>query len=686
MGVASVLKTTLIVPRSSLPNIARDLADFEWFHPLESDATSLDPNIEMLASRARKIFTELDDLVRALEIQMEPGLLESLARGYSIGKEEFQARNWEELITKLENQAVPLLESFREKLEQIEKLTKSLAEERRLLETLNLISSFSVNIEILTKLKRTHVVFSIVPTKDVKEIARSLLDQIVIDAPVGKTYSALLVIAPRTDAEKVDKILRSFEVKPLTIPTKAPQNPSDAYKIIAVSVSENESQLAKFQAGIEEESNRRKSEILALREGAQSSLVVLEKLRKPKGTKRLAVIEGYVPEEKSQEFKNRHSLLLHYMETPSYHTHHGRPTDAAPTLFKNHWLIKAFEAITLNQGPPRYGELDPTPIITLLFPIFYGMMFADFGQGLVLLFMGLVIIKRAPPSVRQWGTLIAAGGVSASIVGLLIGEFFGLKISQLPFAHDFKPLLHVELTGEEVLPAITQLLSISILLGILHIAIGLTLDVANAVRLRERIELITEKIPTLVMYFSGILFGLAFIGNGNSFVGLSASSVPLPLLATFAPLTVGAAISISLPIITASVLMIILGKPVATALGKLHGESIPMALVLGVIEFLLRVVEFLANTISYARLGILLLVHAALMFAVNLSWALGPAGFPIVVIGNIGVMVLEGMIVYIQDLRLHLYEWFTKFYQGTGSVFRKILPETTYFKVRWKRD
>jgi V/A-type H+-transporting ATPase subunit I len=92
----------------------------------------------------------------------------------------------------------------------------------------------------------------------------------------------------------------------------------------------------------------------------------------------------------------------------------------------------------------------------------------------------------------------------------------------------------------------------------------------------------------------------------------------------------------------------------------------------------------LANTISYARLAIMLLIHAALLLVVNML-----LGFPIYVVAaplvifNILIMLFEAVIVYIQDLRLHIYEFFTKFYQGTGMPFRNILPDGVRTKVRW---
>ena len=62
----------------------------------------------------------------------------------------------------------------------------------------------------------------------------------------------------------------------------------------------------------------------------------------------------------------------------------------------------------------------------------------------------------------------------------------------------------------------------------------------------------------------------------------------------------------------------------------------------------------------------------------------GLMGIPAAFAWNIAVMLIEGLIVYIQALRLHLYEWFTKFYEGTGELFQKLVPETRYVEIRWK--
>jgi V/A-type H+-transporting ATPase subunit I len=333
---------------------------------------------------------------------------------------------------------------------------------------------------------------------------------------------------------------------------------------------------------------------------------------------------------------------------------------------------KSFEKITENQGFPGGHEVDPTPLITFVFPVFFGMMFADFGHGLVVTVFSLILRSRKDRNIRAWGNIFLAAGISAMVFGILLGEVFGLDLGQIVPLPAFLPVVT---HGQGPLfyqanlnyAGVLQILTIALLIGIAHIITGLSLDIYQAVRSGEKFELLVEKIPTLVMYVSGLGFGLAFIQANFSFNILG---TPLGLISTIVVLAVA--------------IEVIVWKGVATIMGRIHEESVPMAFVGGLIELLVKISEFLSNTISYARLGILLLVHAALLLALNKFFALPvyEAIVPVVIF-NIMIMVLEGLIVYIQDLRLHLYEFFTKFYEGYGTPFRKLLPDRVRTKVAW---
>jgi len=117
-----------------------------------------------------------------------------------------------------------------------------------------------------------------------------------------------------------------------------------------------------------------------------------------------------------------------------------------------------------------------------------------------------------------------------------------------------------------------------------------------------------------------------------------------------------------------------------------HGKDEGGGMVGIIVEVIMvRIIEMLSNTISYSRLGIMLLVHAALLVTVNESFAHG-GGYAVLIGGNIGVMMIEGLIVYIQTIRLHLYEWFPKWYIGDGQEFKKIVPKMLYSNFIWKEN
>ena len=176
---------------------------------------------------------------------------------------------------------------------------------------------------------------------------------------------------------------------------------------------------------------------------------------------------------------------------------HEKNIPETPTLFSNKRLIRSFQFVTMNQGAPTYGEIDPTPIISIIFPIFYGIMFGDLGHGLVLILAGLLLYRRGNDSIKGWGVMFALAGISASIVGIMIGEAFGFSFGHL-FHISGYPLIHLIEHGSFNTESVVTLLQISFLLGITHIIIGLVLNIINGIKEKEYTEIIVEKIPKII--------------------------------------------------------------------------------------------------------------------------------------------------------------------------------------------
>jgi V/A-type H+-transporting ATPase subunit I len=676
LGVAQLSKVTVIAPRSDYQNVLTDLAKFEEFHLVKDKAPAFDPATEELAIRAVRLYAQLDQVVRDLGIPLKPGMLDFIFRGAEIPQTTYSARDWESLLAKAELEAEPILAEIKKYQNMLAQLQKEESDRAELLSTLEAVSNISTDLGLASKLTRMRVFLAIADKKILPELQKSLVDVIFLYQPVGQDRALVFIASTATEFSKVDKAVRVFELKPLVLPPNLPQSPTDAYKELTEDLKTVSQQRAETEQQLEKVKVENEDKLLALREIAQSANVVLDEVRSSGGLKRVAAISGFIPADRESEFTKDFGEWMVAVDRPHVDHEHSD----LPVLMRNPGPTKAFELITENQGFPGHAEVDPTPLVAFVFPIFYGMMFGDLGHGIVVSAFSLLLLRAKDASLRSWGLIFLTAGISASVFGFLFGEFFGFDfklIIQKP------PLLElVDRTGAQPTlssNAVYTLLIIALLIGMVHLTLAMSLGIVKKIKEHETAELLLDSIPSLVMYISGIFFALSFIGANFVLSNILTSTNPVPGLG-IQTATLGL---ISMVVVLSSVIVIALGKGIATILHKWHETSVADAFIGGVIEVLVKVAEFLSNTISYARLAILLFVHASLLIALNLFTQWGVVGFVPIAILNIFIILLEGMIVYIQDLRLHLYEFFTKFYEGTGSPFRKLLPQRIRTKINW---
>ena len=431
--------------------------------------------------------------------------------------------------------------------------------------------------------------------------------------------------------------------------------------------------------------------LLSLYESSKIAKDVLEVTRKPGGTENFAVIQGYIPVKMERRFETLTKSYLSLTE-PAYLD--SDPNNQLPTLLVNNRYTKTFEVITETQGIPSPGEVDPTPIIAFVWPVFYGLMFADFGHGLLLFGLGMFLRYRANGNLKTWATLLAASGAAATIAGIGVGEMFGYHLLELNFfGYVLEPLdglvgaLNVsQLTFDQVV----NILKVSVAIGIVHLLMAMILKLRADILDRNKLAVMTHDIPYIIQFLAVVALILAAIGSGYDIIGMFGISgvthdEPVPWLTYLFGdwVTVELVAKAAPPIIIATAGIMIYGGKKEQELAAKHGHEEGGGLMGIVIEVLLvRIIEILSNVISYTRLGIMLLVHSALLVTVNQSYDTG-GGLAVLIGGNIGIMLIEGLIVYIQDIRLHLYEWFPKWYKGEGVEFKKLIPKKVYSNVVW---
>ncbi len=698
MPEAKLSKVTLIMPRSEASEAVSKVSELEWFHPIKRDSKHTNPDIADLLLRAQKTFQSIDDIVRSLEIPVEVGIMETMFRGPPKFDTKFSIDSIEELIERLEAEAKPLVDEINSLIEEFDRVKKELDENSTLMEAVKVVSSISIQLDRLNQFKHFYSAMFVVDTKDVDEIVRSLEGISIIRMPLNEVNTALIVIGTKDDAEKIIKVLRSFDKQPFTIPQHLPQTPSEAFALSSSKVDELKEKKKELEYNITKLKANVRTKITSLHEASRVAKDILDVMRKPAGTRNFAVIQGYIPAKMEEKLRRLVNKWVCVTEDPS-------EKDKVPVLLNNPTYIKTFEVVTETQGIPKHKEIDPTPIIAFVWPVFYGLMFGDLGHGILLFLLGMLFRVRGLGNLRRWGTLVAASGVGSAVAGLGTGEFFGFHIEEFTILHMiFAPLIDAHIIGimsvaELSFEQVSKILEISIAVGIGHISMAFILKIIKDFKEGKKIEGGMIGIPTLIMYGAVVSLILAAIGAGYDVIGMFGVTErvhhePVPWLTPIGGdwVNVEVVAKAGVPVLMACMAIIIIGHMKEEKRLKAEGKHEEGAGMVGIVMevVLIKLIEMLSNTISYSRIAIMLLVHVILLVTVNQGFEAlmegGNAGGAIVMLvgGNIGIMMIEGLIVYIQTIRLHLYEWFPKWYEGSGTQFRKIVPKIIYSSITWR--
>ena len=686
------------MPRSETPEIVSRLTEFEWFHKIDSTSETVTPEVDDILLKAQQTFQEIDEVIKGLEIPREVGMLEILFKGTVFKKQNQELDELEKMVDEIAKKAPGIIGAPAKLLKQQEEYKKEISDYTTLKETLEVVKKLNIDLTGFGLMKQFYTNLFIVQTKDIDEIKKTLDDATFNQYPLNtKEESALMIIADVANLEKILKVMRSFNANPFSIPENVEQVPTKAYATAELKIKEFEEKHKKVTKEIAKMIAKIRQDILTLHERASVAKDVLELLRKPGGTKNFAVVQGYIPKKMEKKFKETTGKWMSVVEDVS----DPELSKKRPTLFDNKIFVRTFEVITQSQGIPKKGEADPTPMIALMWPIFYGLMFADVGHGLLLMGLGLVFKLKGQGNLSRWGMLIAISGAAAAIAGVGTGEAFGFHIDHIqPFEglleeggalYSISWLVGVISVAELNFEQVIMILKVSLFLGIIHIVWAFLLHIKKLAKEGKKTTMFTEAIPNVTLYGGIVVIMMCAIGSGydvmNMYSKIHTEAVPWVTVFLGDWAQVWIITRIAGVIVIASIVVMMIGglKHI-----KAHPEeggspaNVFMEVLLG------KSVECLAHTISYARLGIMLLVHAALLLTVNNSFvSLGgvesPGALALLIGGNIGIMMIEGLIVYIQSLRLHLYEFFTKWYDGGAQPFRQVVPEMLYNQFKWNK-
>ena len=342
-------------------------------------------------------------------------------------------------------------------------------------------------------------------------------------------------------------------------------------------------------------------------------------------------------------------------------------SEEIPVKLRNNWFVRPFEMFVKMYGLPTYSTFDPTPYVAGTYMILFGLMFGDVGQGLVVTLLGLLLTKLTKNGLAPIMTRL---GIFSMAGGCIYGSVFGIETVIPPIYHRENIWRGVcRLFGnlgipehpESIFQAAMVVLLFALVIGVILILISM--------------------ISNMVLKFKAGHKGEAiFSVNGLCGIVLYAALV----IGLICQLLYGIALmnaAYVICLIALPALLIFFKEPILNAMAhKKSQESFKVGnfIISNFIELFEAAISFLSNTMSYLRVGGFVLSHAGFMLVVS-QLAGTASGAPITaktvivyIIGNIVVMGIEGLLVGIQVLRLEFYEIFSRFYDGSGTVFKPV--------------
>jgi len=470
------------------------------------------------------------------------------------------------------------------------------------------------------------------------------------------------LLGPRSASDNLDRAAKSAFLNPLSLPDELNGTPEQITATLKRDIETSQKKIAELEATLNQLAGKYKTELEKLLWEVHISRVMADAIVRFGQLRHTYVVVGWVPtadlENLSMRLKQASAeILIEAIPTSRSGHHSGVPI----ALTNNKWL-KPFQDIIITYGRPSYGELDPTILVALSFPILYGAMFGDLGQGLILMLAGfLAHNKIALKGLQSLGLLFVYCGASAAVFGTLYGSIFGFEGQRIEeYLHfRFEPIWFSPLEN------ITGILSIAMDVGIVILIFSFLLSLFNNIRSKDWAHFWFGHtgVVALIFYISFLsLIATVKLGDVGPKLATAIHSIPLPWTAITGIFALGVMFSGFF-------------RNVMEGHRPLIEGGFAMFFLQSFMDLFEALISMLSNTLSFMRVGAFAVAHGGLSLAIfSLAGEKPTIGFWItILIGNIVIIGLEGLIVYIQTMRLHYYEIFGKFFHGGGMRFEPLV-------------
>ncbi len=489
---------------------------------------------------------------------------------------------------------------------------------------------------------------------------------------LGNDSSHILVASSKKGRFALDAELKNHNFVELEVPAEFKGVPESALKGLEQKKAEADKNLKELIAEKSNFAETHQAQIEKLLGSFTIAVQIEDVTRRLESTELVYRITGWIPASETENYmkgldeltEGRIAIRAYEpFEVPSVMS--GK--EQVPVKLKHGKFVKSFERMIFSYGSPVYGAIDPTPFVAVFFTILFGIMFGDFGQGLFFVLFGILMLCNVI-KVGGWNKfapIFMAIGISSSIMGLLTGEFFGTETVLEPFAEWVTGLFGTPRAPILKLMPSADPKSIYVMFGVFGVAVaigfvintcGLVLNIINNLGRKRYAEALLGK-------------------NGLAGAVFFWYVIALVLRIVLAKHAVAA---YDVIIILVSLFFAAFAEPFERALNHekpLFENGFGTYLISGAVELIEVVSGYLSNTVSFVRVGAFALSHAVLNFTILTLTEMvgGPrsiGGIIVLIAGNALIIVLEGMIVAIQVIRLQYYEFFSKFFHETGKEFK----------------
>ena len=512
---------------------------------------------------------------------------------------------------------------------------------------IDLWERLDVNPKELKNLKKVNTFLGTVPIKlkgtfidGISKLDKTYYEELKIVK--DEVYYLVISSIDESEKEKLAEVFRnsSFTVENLDIDAV----PQDYKNGLQKEISELKKEKRRLKAQIKTYSEDL-TDLQAVYEYMQNKKLRIVESEKLAQTENTILIKGWIPTEKVSEFEK----VIKDEAGDNYYltfTDADRDDATVPIKLKNGKVASTFENLTGMYAYPRYNEIDPTPLFTPFYILFFGMMGADVGYGLVLLLATMFVLKVVNLSSQMRKSIKFFFYLSFSVIfwGLLYGSYFGATIPGMWRLVDPASQYNDLLIG-------------SILFGVVHIFVGLAIKAYMLIRDGKSLEAVYDVLFWYMALIGGMLFLIFKLMNLSAVVA-----------------------NVSMWVMIAGMAGIVLtGGREAKGVGAKLG---------GGLYSLYGISSYVGDFVSYSRLMALGLSGGFIASAINMiagmisgSWV-GMIFIPVILIaGHLFNMFLSFLGAYVHTSRLMYVEYFGKFYEGGGKPFKDFRTENKYINL-----